>query len=236
MSDSVSQNAPRPLERRSRPVIVYLAFLMLVFVIPAFAFSGVLIHRNNVAQEEVVETFTVATTRSVVQAVEREIAGMITTLRVLMTSETLVSDSLARFHTRAQTALAGTGAHLVIIDPELNQLLNTRVPFGTPLGPMSDPQSAQRAFETSDAVVSSVFFGQTAQEWVFNVMLRREIEGADDQVIILTQNARNLSNSLLSRELPEGWHVALVDGNNTVIAASQNSAVLGGHCPALART
>ena len=192
MSDSVSQNAPRPLERRSRPMIVYLAFLMLVFVIPAFAFSGVLIHRNNVAQEEMVETFTVATTRSVVQAVEREIAGMITTLRVLMTSETLVSDSLARFHTRAQTALAGTGAHLVIIDPELNQLLNTRVPFGTPLGPMSDPQSAQRAFETSDAVVSSVFFGQTAQEWVFNVMLRREIEGADDQVIILTQNARNL--------------------------------------------
>lgn len=218
-----------PSTPRTYPILVYLAFLIAVVILPALAFTGVLIQRHNVAQESVVETFTVATTRSVVQAVEREISGMITTLGVLMNVVgTLENDDLEQFHNNAQTALAGTGAHLIVADENYNQLLNTRVPFGTELTPMSNPRSAQEALETTDAVVSDLFFGRTADDYVFNVVRARRPDGnGPPEFVILTQNASSLANAVLTRELPEGWHVALVDGNNTVIAASQDSAVVG---------
>ncbi|MCD7058551.1 sensor histidine kinase [Pelagibacterium xiamenense] len=209
------------------PILNYLTILVLVIVLPVLTFAGVLIQRHNEAQEDTVETFTVATTRSVMQAVEREISGMITTLRVLMTSESLVDGNLARFHAHAQDALAGTGANLIVINRAYEQLLNTRVSFGEPLGLMSDPESANRSFESPDAIVSDLFWGETAADWVFNVMLRRPNAEPADHVVILTQAAANLSNALLTRELPEGWHVALVDSDNRVISASRESAVVG---------
>ncbi|GGA38237.1 sensor histidine kinase [Pelagibacterium lentulum] len=195
---------------------------MAVILLPTLAFTGVLLQRNNVAQEEIVETFTVATTRSVAQAVEREISGMITTLRVLARSEALGEGDMRRYHAHAQAALSGTGAHLILIDRQYRQLFNTRVSYGEPLGLMSDPETAKRAFETTDAIVSPVFWGQVAGEYVFNVMMRHDDDISGEQVIILTQNVSNLSNALLSRELPAGWHVALVDGNNNVLAASSH--------------
>lgn len=211
---------------RSVPIIFYLAFLVVVIVLPATAFTAVLLARHNVAQEETVETFTVATTRSVVQAVEREISGMITTQRVLMSIEALSDGDLAQFHEHARTALSGTGSYFILADEAFNQLLNTRVSFGTELGRVSELDAARRALQTPDAVVSDVFFGRTAQTYVFNVVRQRP-GIVPPQLAILTQDAAALSNALLTRELPLGWHVALVDSNNTVLAASQDSARVG---------
>ncbi|WP_417578840.1 sensor histidine kinase [Pelagibacterium sp.] len=235
MSQSAQQNESNTVESNGRsarrapvsiPIIFYLAFLVAVVVLPATAFTAVLLARHNVAQEETVQTFTVATARSVLQSVEREISGMITTQRVLMSIEALNAGNLAEFHDHAQTALAGTGSYFIIADDEFNQILNTRVDYGTPLGPVSDLGSARRALETPDAVVSDVFFGQTAQEYVFNVVRQRP-GITPPQLAILTQNASSLSNALLTRELPQGWHVALVDSSNIVLAASQDAASIG---------
>lgn len=215
-----------PRASRSVPIIYYLAFLVAVIVLPATVFTAVLLARHNVAQEATVETFTVATTRSVVQAVEREISGMITTQRVLMSIEALEDGDLANFHEHARTALSGTGAYFILADENFNQVLNTRVPFGTPLGQISELDAARRALQTPDAVVSNVFFGQTAQAYVFNVVRQRP-GVVPPQLAILTQDAASLANALLTRELPVGWHVALVDADNTVLAASQDSARIG---------
>ncbi|WMT92166.1 sensor histidine kinase [Pelagibacterium sp. H642] len=224
---AVSEPGQAPIRPpRSVPIIFYLAFLVVVIVLPATAFTAVLLARHNVAQEETVETFTVATTRSVVQAVEREISGMITTQRVLMSIEALSDGDLAQFHEHARTALSGTGSFFILADENFNQLLNTRVEFGTPLGPISEVETARRALETPDAVVSNVFYGQTAENYVFNVVRQRP-EITPPQLAILTQDAASLTNALLTRELPQGWHVALVDSNNTVLVASQDSARMG---------
>lgn len=220
--------AAGPLKRKPRsfPIMFYLAFLVVVIVLPATAFTAVLLSRHNIAQEETVQTFTVATTRSVLQAVEREISGMITTQRVLMSIEALNAGNLATFHEHARTALSGTGSFFIIADAQFNQLLNTRVDFGTPLGALSDTEAASRALQTPDAVVSNVFYGQTAEQYVFNVVRQRP-GILPPQLAILTQNAATLSNALVTRELPQGWNVAVVDANNTVIAASESAARIG---------
>jgi two-component sensor histidine kinase len=64
-----------------------------------------------------------------------------------------------------------------------------------------------------------LFFGKVAQTWVYNVWLPLP-EGRPVALIALTQNASDLIPVLQSRELPQGWNAALVDGANTVIAST----------------
>jgi two-component sensor histidine kinase len=214
---------PTRLERRSwarsQSVIVYLFALVLVILIPALVVSLVLLNRNNQAQEEVVRALTNATVQAMGQSVEREIEGMVTTLRVLSTSPALLENDFAQFHRRASVALKGSGAYLLALDRDFNQLLNTRVPFGTTLAPTSDPGSARQALESGTTVVSGLFFGQTAQRWVFNVLLPVP-DSPTAAVLALTRDAANLTPALQSRQLPQGWHAALVDSGNLVIAAT----------------
>ncbi len=210
---------PSWLPARSLPIAIYLFALVLVIILPALLVSLVLLNRNNQAQEEVVRSLTNATVQAIGQSVEREISSMVTTLRVLSTSELLRDNQFADFHERVVTALAGSGAYLIALDDNFDQLLNTRVPYGTPLGATSDPVTAAQALERSGATVSGLFFGKTAERWVFNVLL--PVPDSDTVALLaLTQNAQNLAAALQSRQLPAGWHAALVDATNLVIAAT----------------
>jgi two-component sensor histidine kinase len=181
-----------------------------------------LLNRSNQAQQEVVRALTNATVQAIGHSVERELASMITTLRVLSSSQNLALNSLAAFHQRGTVALAGTGSYLIAFDGDFNQLLNTRVPFGEKLGRTSDPASATAALERDLPIVSRLFFGQTAQQWVFNVLLPiKGVEGIP--LLALTRNAQALTSALQARQLPEGWNAALVDDGNLVIAATPNA-------------
>ncbi len=212
---------------RSLPVALYLFSLVLVIILPALLVSLVLLNRNNQAQEEVVRGLTNATVQAMGQSVEREIASMATTLRVLSTSEPLQTDRLPEFHARVVAALAGSGSYLIALDKDFRQILNTRVPYGTPLGPTSDPATARQALERTGPTVSGLFFGRTADRWVFNVLLPVP-DHESISLLVLTQNAENLAMALQSRQLPAGWNAALVDGANNVIAVTPEAGLATG--------
>ncbi len=207
---------------RARPVAFYLFALVLAILVPAFAVSLVLLNRTNDAQQEVLQALTNATVQAMGHSVDREIAGMATTLRVLSTSGFLRSGNLAEFNDRSVQALAGTGAYLLAVDDNNQQLLNTRVPFGTALGATSDPETAARSLQRNVVTISGLFFGQTAQNYVFNVWLPMP-DDSPARLLALTQDARNLVPALQSRQLPSGWHAALIDANNLVIAATADA-------------
>jgi two-component sensor histidine kinase len=217
VGDPVKARTAKPL--RPQPVALYLFALMLVILLPALIVALVLLNSTNDAQEKVVEALTNATVQAMGQAVDREVSGMATTLRVLSSDPALQVGSLEQFHQRATTALAGTGSYLIGVDKDANQLLNSRVAFGEPLGKSSDTVTAARALQVNRATISGLFFGKVAQTWVYNVWLPLP-EGRPVALIALTQNASDLIPVLQSRELPQGWNAALVDGANTVIAST----------------
>lgn len=216
-SEQAKTNRLKP--RRPQPVALYLFALVLVILIPALIVALVLLNSTNDAQEEVVEALTNATVQAMGQAVDREVAGMITTLRVLSSDQSLQGGQLDEFHRRAVIALAGTGSYLIGIDASGNQLLNTRIAFGDSLSRTSDYDTAQRAIERGRPTVSGLFFGKVAQTWVYNVWLPLT-DGSPVRLLALTQNARDLIPVLQSRELPQGWNAALVDGQNTIISST----------------
>lgn len=214
--------------RLTRPFSFYLTSLLLVAIVPAFIFSLVVLKRSVDQQEQVITALLQASTGSVTRIVERDIEGMLTTLKVLSTSQEIEDGDMEAFYRRAATALAETDSYLIVIDRKHNQRLNTRVPFGAQLSKASDTGSVERAFTNNGApLVSNVFFGQTAGKWVFNVYLPAKLATGEEYLLTLTQNAENMAKAVNRDTLSPGWNAALVDGAGKVIISSDAAVKAG---------
>ncbi len=214
--------------RLRRPLSFYLTALLIIAIVPSFLFSMIILKRITDEQDRVVTALLRASTGSVTRVVEREIEGMLTTLRALSPGNEIDLKDLAELHARATTALAGTGNNLLLIDRSGQQLLNTRVPFGSPLWKASDPSSVNRAFASGQPLVSDVFFGRTANRWVYNVYLPvRTPDGSPDYLLTLTGDADNMLKAVNRDVLSPGWNAALLDRAGNVIAASDPLLAVG---------
>ncbi|MGQ3212227.1 MAG: sensor histidine kinase [Shinella sp.] len=209
------------------PVVFYLVCLILVIVIPAFLFSIVVLKRTTEAQERIFESLLRTSTSAVNRAVEREIAGMFSTLNFLSTSDGLQKGDYAALHGQASKALEGTDIYFLVIDQTMHQLLNTRVPYGTPLNMASEPVSAGLALARGERMVSDIFFGKTAQQWVFNVYQPMELADGRRVLLTLTKNAEALRRAVNPDILSPGWNAAVLDSKGTVIVSTDDKQKAG---------
>lgn len=213
--------------RRPRSIAVYLFVLALVALVPAFAFSALLLQRNNDAQEKVVETLITGSARSIMQAVDREVNANITTLKILASTKTLEMGDLRGFYDQIKTALEGSGSWVYVLDKNFYSIMSTRTEFGTPPALSNDIASAQRALDSKDAVVSGLVVGKVSGQKVFNVLLPEFTGKLAPVILAISRSAGSLENALLSDKLPDGWNVAMVDKSGTVIAASDGAGESG---------
>ena len=209
------------------PVAFYLVCLILVVVIPAFLFSIVVLKRTNDAQERIFESLLRTSTGAVNRAVEREISGMFSTLNVLSTSDSLQKGDYAALHAQATKALQGTEIYFLVIDSAMRQLLNTRVPYGTPLSATSGPVSAGLALTRGERIVSDLFFGRTAQQWVFNVYQPMRLPNGEHILLTLTKNAEALRRAVNPDILSPGWNAAVLDSEGKVIVSTDDGQETG---------
>lgn len=205
-------------------ITVYLAAMAAAIVIPFFLFVALLLWQLERREHIALGQRAVATAQSVASDIERQLRDMATTLRLLSSSPEIQNGELAAFHNRTQAALAGGNWFVLAVDAQGNQFLNTRVPFGTPLGRTSDPDSLVSALESDRVHVSNVFLGRTSGRYVFNVIQPLPPESRTRvAALIMTQNADELSRLLVPASMPADWSVALLDGQNRLIASSDPS-------------
>lgn len=216
----VKANIEAVTKPRTRSIVQYLVAIAVLTLVPSFVFAGVLLQRNHAAQESVLETLVLATSRSLVSAVEREIIANETTLRVLATSQSFYDGDYKSFYDRSVRALAGSGANLFIIDPDLSTLLSTRRPFGSAGAKTSDPDSARKAFESGTTVITDLVYGAVSKDWVYNILMPIDLGRLGKKVVALNQHADNFANTLQANRFPDDWLTALVDNNGLIIAGS----------------
>nr|WP_298104926.1 sensor histidine kinase [uncultured Shinella sp.] len=209
------------------PVVFYLVCLILVIVIPAFLFSIVVLKRTTEAQERIFESLLRTSTSAVNRAVEREISGMFSTLNFLSTSESLQRGDYADLHAQAVKTLEGTDIYFLVIDQTMRQLLNTRVPYGAPLNATSEPVSAGMALARGERMVSDLFYGKTAKQWVFNVYQPMRLPNGEHVLLTLTKNADALRRAVNPDVLSPGWNAAVLDSRGTVIASTDDKEETG---------
>lgn len=205
----------------------FLFLLIAVTVIPAIGVSVVLLQRNNEAQREVVTTLAEAMAGSIAEAIDRELSGMATTLRVLSTTPSLSSGDMKDFYDRARLALAGSGSYLRVLDENYRLLINTGVPYGEPLEPLKEPETAKAALEGGVTLTSGVFFGKLDGKWSFKVVKPYFPENGPPRLLVMTRNADSLVDVLSQQMLRGGWNASVVDKNNIVVASSLMTSDVG---------
>ncbi|HZY50477.1 MAG TPA: sensor histidine kinase [Devosia sp.] len=227
-STSAAEVAKPPgAQNRSRSIAVYLFVLALVALVPAFAFSAILLQRNNEAQERVVEALITGSARSIMQAVDREVNANVSTLKVLGTTPTLQAGDLRGFYDQVRTALLGSGTWVYVLDRNFYSILSTRGDFGAPPVLSADIATAKAALDSKDVAVSGLVIGTVSGQKVFNVLYPVFTGALAPVVLAISRNAGSLETALLSDKLPDGWNVAMVDKSGTIIAASHHAGETG---------
>ncbi|QDY99279.1 histidine kinase [Nitratireductor mangrovi] len=202
-------------------ITIYLAAMAAAILVPLLLFVALLLLQLEQREHAALERRAVAAAIANSTAIERQLRDMATTLNLLSTSPELMEGDLRAFHNRTQAALAGSPWFIIAVDRSGQQLLNTRVPFGTPLGPTSDLDSLVSALESGRVEVSPTFFGRTSGKWVFNVIQPlAETSGGGAAALIMTQNAEDLSALIATGSMPSDWFYAAVDQNGQLVAAN----------------
>lgn len=150
--------------------------------------------------------------------VDRDATSWLTVLDTLATSELLQQGNYRGFHARARAALRNREAHVILVGPDHQQLLNTRVPYGTPLPKTADSDSVETVLRTGRPYVSDVFMGNVSGERVINVEIPVVVEGSVRQVLIITFAASRIGAIIDKEQLQPGWTITVSDRRGSVIA------------------
>jgi hypothetical protein len=139
-----------PLLRRPRPLWHLLVMLGLAIVAPLLLFGAYAGFRIADEQLRDIQEDLTLETRTLSANVDREIIGEIERLQALAASLSLRQGDFAEFQRRAEAALGlPQSGNIVVIDPNLQQLVNTRVRFGKPLPKAVVPKPSGAAVSMS---------------------------------------------------------------------------------------
>ncbi len=158
-------------------------------------------------------------------SVDRDVTGWLTVLETLATSELLQEDRLAAFHSRAKAALRNRDVHVLLLDTEFNQLLNTRVPYGTTLPKTADLKSAEIVAKSRRSYVSDAFIGRVSGERVVNVEIPVLRDGELRYVLLIAFNVERIGKIIAQEQLGKDWNVVVSDRGGNVIAQDPSAGI-----------
>jgi C4-dicarboxylate-specific signal transduction histidine kinase len=187
-------------------------------------------------ERERIEQGALRIAHEVIAATDRELAGLIATTKVLAASRSLQRGDLEAFDAAARDVYRQIGINVVLRDRESRQLVNTRLPRGTPLPANVETESDRAVLENKRPVVSNLFIGGVTRKPLFivNVPVLR-----DNQVVYflnLSLEPERIRDLILQLDLPPGWTAAVADRRGVVIAdSSRQEAMLNQQLPMLTK-
>src|SRR5215468_5340746 len=185
----------------------YLVLLVLSLVVPGSIFAGVLFWRYYHSEVARIEHDLQNDARQLAATVDRDLAGLESTLQTLSLSTRLPIRDYSGFYQQAVQLRELVGIDLVLRDVSGQQFVNTRVAWGTAL-PKEPLASDKEVIETRRPVVSGVIIGAVAQKPVFTIT-----------VPVVERN-----RDLLRRALEGGRRAGVVDANGLFLARSEEEA------------
>jgi PAS domain S-box-containing protein len=211
-----------PAPRKRRPLWHLLIILGCAIVAPLLLFGAYAGYGIADAQlRQVRENLTIeASTLS--GNVDREITGEIERLRALAASLSLRQGDFAEFQRQAEAALGlPQSGNIVLIDRDMQQLVNTNVPFGRPLPQAVVPKTIAKAFATGEPQVTDLFVVPIVNQLLVGIIVPVKIDGESRYVVGRTPDERMLSRLVAANELPKGWHAVVSDGAHKIISQSE---------------
>src|SRR5258707_1055273 len=163
-------------------------------------------------------------TRTLSAAVDREIIGEIERLQALAASPSLRQGDFAEFQRQAEASLAlRQSGNIMLIDRNMQQIVNTWVPFGAHLEKAAVPEPAQMALATGRPQVTGLFMGPVVKQLLIGIIVPVKIEGESRYALVRSPNPHALAGLVAANQLPPGWHAVVSDATHRVIVGSQDA-------------
>src|SRR6186997_216928 len=135
---------------RSRLLLLVSAALIPALLVSALGVAYIYREEQNFSRTGVIEA-----SRALALALERDMGRRLSILRTLSLAPTVRSGDLQGFYAFAAAVAKESGGAIILSDLQGKQLLNTRLPFGTPLPPMLPLERQTRARGGNEATVVS---------------------------------------------------------------------------------
>ena len=197
--------------------------VVLTLVIPGWiAMAGVIYNFYQEERAHLVQN-TVAISRALMSAVDRDLVSSIAVAQVLAATVSLSTGDFAAFHRKATSLIPlGFGGHFVLTDRSGQQLVNTLRPYGEPL-PMNGHRALQsEVFATGKPVIGGLVVGTVAKQAFASVQV--PVVRGDEIKYSLAMSIlpERLNDILKQQKLPPNWIVAIFDKSGTIVARTHN--------------
>lgn len=198
--------------------------LVIACVLPSLVILCFLGYGNYRSEHDQIYKETLLLARKIIADVDREFAAVESGLRVLATAPSLDVDDFAAFHQRAQEAIKyQIVRNYILTDRDGKQLINTVVPWGTPLPVRGTPPQLQKVFDDAVPVLTDMFVGPVTGVPV----IAMGVPVYRDKKVLYSLNVGispdRVADVLKRQNLPENWIVAVLDSSVTIVARTRDS-------------
>jgi PAS domain S-box-containing protein len=199
----------------------------LALLAPGLIFAGVLLWGHSSSERSRYEEEARDAAQRAISAVDRELTGLQAAAQALATSASLLEGNYEAFQRQAVATLnvwspdKGGDIAIVVRDISGQQVVNTRVAWGTPLPKGANLQVDQDVITSKRPIIQDLFTGATANRPIISV---RVPALKDDQVAYILSMAlepRRFAQVLQAQNLPPSWLSVLLDRADRVVARSR---------------
>jgi PAS domain S-box-containing protein len=156
--------------------------------------------------------------------VDHEISSEIDRLQALAASPSLREGDFAAFHQQAEASVAlRQSGNIFLVDRDMRQLVNTWVPFGTPLKKAVIREPVERALATGKPQITGVFTGPMSGKLTFAIIVPVAVGGENRYALVRSPTERVLAGLVAAHGLPAGWRAVISDAAHLIVARSEPS-------------
>jgi diguanylate cyclase (GGDEF)-like protein/PAS domain S-box-containing protein len=197
-----------------------LALVVLACVVTTLIGFGLLIGHSYERERLQVQQDALLTARAMVHAVDRDLNSSKIAALSLATSPNIADNRLAAFHTQAKNLLSDefSGFNFVLSDRSGQQLVNTLIPYGTPLPRHGNLAQLRKVFETGKPVISDVYLGGVLHRPVISIDVPVWRDGKVAYALSAGILPERLGKILTEQRTPPERVVAIFDTKGAIVA------------------
>lgn len=208
-------DAPRPRQVSTQLVLVA---IVAALIGPGLVFTGLLISRYEASERTAYDQQARNIARQVANAIDRDLAGLTTTLQTLATSAQLESGDGHGLYDQATAVKALVGADISVRTEAGEAIVDTMASFG-PSRTVDPLPIDQRVIQSGRPMVSDVFAGSPGQAPVFAVVAPSRPAGRAHRLLQVTASTDRIA-AIIGKDLPAGWVIGVGDREGTYVARS----------------
>jgi signal transduction histidine kinase len=199
----------------------YLLLMLAAILLPVAGISvlglSMLLHSERAAHVRSIEE--VADSMSLL--VDSEIAAAEASINIVANSEDIRQDNFERLHQLLSATRRSVLSWTLIADYDGNGLVNTFVPYGTPLAKRAGGWAA-RAYDGQVTRVEGYFVGAKSKRGVVSVNVPMPASSGKRYVVTQIFDSTYFNKILRRDSVPRGWIISIADANGITIARNAN--------------